>query len=350
MVSPVSLWKEASSTITIIRTCMPVLTRRIRVLATSKKRCTRCGITTTASITQPRTPTRALPALYSFNEFDTGDETTGFRLPSFGDGQNPLTSFDIYMVFNDKVFDNQTGLLRFDLFNTDGILGDKFLVNGKINPVLHVSPRRYRFRWLNTGPSRFYQMFLLGPNNSTKSFWQISTDGNLLERPVQVNSSRFSVAERVDVIVDFTNDAGKTFFIENRLEQEDGRGPSGDVVGAGQGDKILKIVVDGPQVPTTASTRRIFRRARISTASQTPTMRRASRALPVRAWQWPMAGATASLSAVATRPHGSELSGTAWRSGSSKTTRADGSIRSTCTSKSSKPFRSTVMHRRQARD
>src|SRR6185369_11783913 len=184
-----------------------------------------------------------------FNEFDTGDENTGFRLPSFGDGQNPLTSFDIYMVFNDKVFDAETGLLRFDLFNTDGILGDKFLVNGKINPVLHVSPRRYRFRWLNTGPSRFYQMFVLGPNNTTKSFWQISTDGNLLERPVQVNSSRFSVAERVDVIVDFTGQAGKTFYLENRLEQDDGRGPTGNVLGAGQGNKILKIVVDGPAVP-----------------------------------------------------------------------------------------------------
>jgi FtsP/CotA-like multicopper oxidase with cupredoxin domain len=184
-----------------------------------------------------------------FNEFDTGDENTGFRLPSFGDGQNPLTNFDIYMVFNDKVFDNETGLLKFDLFNTDGILGDKFLVNGKIQPVLHVSPRRYRFRWLNTGPSRFYQMFVLGPNNTTKSFWQISTDGNLMEKPVQVNSSRFSVAERVDVIVDFTNDAGKTFYLENRLEQDDGRGPDGDVEEAGQGDKILQIKVDGPPVP-----------------------------------------------------------------------------------------------------
>ncbi len=183
-----------------------------------------------------------------FNEFDTGDENTGFRLPSFGDGQNPLTSFDIYMVFNDKLFDEQTGLLAFDLFNTDGILGDKYLVNGKIQPVLHVSPRRYRFRWLNTGPSRFYQMFVLGPNNTTKSFWQISTDGNLLEKPVQVTSSRFAVAERVDVIVDFTGQAGKTFYLENRLEQEDGRGPTGNVFGAGQGTKILKIVVDGPAV------------------------------------------------------------------------------------------------------
>ncbi len=183
-----------------------------------------------------------------FNEFDTGNENTGFRLPSFGDGQNPLTSFDIYMVFNDKLFDETTGLLAFDLFNTDGILGDKFLVNGKIQPVLHVSPRRYRFRWLNTGPSRFYQMFVLGPNNTTKSFWQISTDGNLLEKPVQVTSSRFAVAERVDVIVDFTGQAGKTFYLENRLEQQDGRGPTGNVFGAGQGTKILKIVVDGPVV------------------------------------------------------------------------------------------------------
>jgi len=183
-----------------------------------------------------------------FNEFDTGNENTGFRLPSFGDGQNPLTSFDIYMVFNDKLFDEQTGLLAFDLFNTDGILGDKFLVNGKINPVLHVSPRRYRFRWLNTGPSRFYQMFVLGPNNTTKSFWQISTDGNLLEKPVQVTSARFAVAERVDVIVDFTGQVGKTFYLENRLEQDDGRGPTGNVFGAGQGTKILKIVVDGPAV------------------------------------------------------------------------------------------------------
>jgi FtsP/CotA-like multicopper oxidase with cupredoxin domain len=187
--------------------------------------------------------------LIQFNQFDTGDETTGFRLPSFGDGQNPLTSFDIYMVFNDKVFDPVTGLLAFDTFNLDGILGDKFLVNGKVQPVLHVSPRRYRFRWLNTGPSRFYQFFVTDPtNNGTKPFWQISTDGNFLRKPVQVTSSRVAVAERVDVIVDFTGLAGKTFYIENRLEQQDGRGPTGNVLAAGQGDKLLKIVVDGPTV------------------------------------------------------------------------------------------------------
>jgi FtsP/CotA-like multicopper oxidase with cupredoxin domain len=91
---------------------------------------------------------------------------------------------------------------------------------------------------------------LLDPtNNSSKPIWQISVDGNLLKKPVQVsNGCRISVAERVDVIVDFTGLQGKTVYVENRLEQDDGRGPTGDVFGPGQGDKILKIIVDGPIV------------------------------------------------------------------------------------------------------
>jgi hypothetical protein len=49
---------------------------------------------------------------------DTGDETTGLRLPS--------GAYDIPMVFADKVFDPTTGELFFDHFNIDGILGDKY--------------------------------------------------------------------------------------------------------------------------------------------------------------------------------------------------------------------------------
>jgi len=175
-------------------------------------------------------------------QFDGGDETMGFRLPSY-------PNFDINMVFNDAVYDLDTDQLAFDLFNLDGILGDKMLVNGKVQPVFHVSPRRYRFRWLNMGPSRFYQFSILDPtNNTTKQIWQLSTDGNLLARPVKVDGVRLSVAERTDVVVDFTGLAGKTFYIENRMEQTDGRGPTGNVLNAGQGTKILKIVVDQPAV------------------------------------------------------------------------------------------------------
>jgi FtsP/CotA-like multicopper oxidase with cupredoxin domain len=185
-----------------------------------------------------------------FNDHDTGDETTGFHLPSFGDGVGDNSNFDVPMLFSDLLFDSQTGIAAFDTFNFDGVLGDRFLVNGKIQPVMHVHPRRYRFRWLDAGPSRFYQMFLtdLTNLNAHNLFWQISTDGNLLPRPYQVESVRLGVAERADVIIDFSQYAGKTLYIENRLEQTDGRGPSGDVLNAGQGNQILKIVVDLPAV------------------------------------------------------------------------------------------------------
>jgi FtsP/CotA-like multicopper oxidase with cupredoxin domain len=185
-----------------------------------------------------------------FNDHDTGDETAGFHLPSFGDGASDDSNFDVPMLFSDLLFDSQTGLAAFDTFNFDGVLGDRFLVNGKIQPVMHVHPRRYRFRWLDAGPSRFYQMFLtdLTNLNAHNLFWQISTDGNLLPRPYQVESVRLGVAERADVIIDFSQYAGKTLYIENRLEQTDGRGPSGNVLSAGQGNQILKIVVDLPVV------------------------------------------------------------------------------------------------------
>ena len=155
-----------------------------------------------------------------FNQFDTGDEGTGFHLPSFPD-------FDIPLAFADKVYDPLSGLLAFDLFTLDGILGDKFLVNGAIQPFLQVKPRRYRFRLLNTGPSRFYEFFLTDLNspNAQNPFWVIANDGNLLPNPVQVKSVRIGVAERVDIIIDFSQYAGRTIYLENRLLQINGQGP-----------------------------------------------------------------------------------------------------------------------------
>src|SRR5260370_6108342 len=174
-----------------------------------------------------------------FNQFDTGNETTGFHLPTFPD-------FDIPMLFADRCFDPTTRQLTFDLFNLDGILGDKVLVSGVIQPVLHVHPRRYRFRWLSSGPSRFYQIYITDLNNlsANNQYWQISNDGNLLPSPVQVPAVEIGVAERVDVIIDFAPFAGKTIYLENRLEQNNGRGPTGNLLSAGQGNLSLQILVE----------------------------------------------------------------------------------------------------------
>jgi FtsP/CotA-like multicopper oxidase with cupredoxin domain len=166
---------------------------------------------------------KGLASLYTlFSDdinLDTDDETTGLRLPS--------GEYDIPMVFADKVFDPRTGQLFFDLFNLDGILGDKDTVNGVIQPYLEVKRRKYRFRFLVGGPSRVYEFFL----SNGQSFIQLSTDGNLLPRPLFRRSMRLQVAERVDVIVDFSKAAiGEKIHLQNRLEQTDGRAPTGKII------------------------------------------------------------------------------------------------------------------------
>ena len=198
-----------------------------------------------------------------FNQSDTGDESTGFHLPSY-------PQFDIPLAFADKIYDPTTGQLVFDLFNLDGILGDKFLVNGVIQPFLQVQPRRYRFRLLDTGPSRFYEFFLtqLNNTNATNPFWVIANDGNLLPNPVQVNSVRIGVAERVDIIIDFSKFAGQTIYLENRLNQINGMGPvppsgftsgqfectgpdshiQSDILPAGKGNLLLQFQVSSKPV------------------------------------------------------------------------------------------------------
>jgi FtsP/CotA-like multicopper oxidase with cupredoxin domain len=151
------------------------------------------------------------------------------------------------MIFADKLFDAR-GILIFDDFNFDGLLGNKFTVNGKIQPFFRVQRRRYRFRWLNGGPSRFYEFFLTDPNNPGRviPFTQISSDGNLLPNSITQQSLRLSVAQRADVIIDFSLfPAGTSLILENRLEQVNGRGPTDDILAAGQGDQLMRFdIVD----------------------------------------------------------------------------------------------------------
>ncbi len=179
-----------------------------------------------------------------FNHLDTGDETTGFRLPSF-------PQFDIPMFFHDRVFDAQTGQSFYDLFNLDGIIGDKFMVNGMVQPFFEVHPRRYRLRLHNPGPSRFCEFFLTDPNNpnARNFFWQISQDGNLLPKPIRVQSVRLSPAERADIIVDFAAFAGRSIYMENRLQQVNGRGPTNKILPANAGGKYMRFDVVLPAVP-----------------------------------------------------------------------------------------------------
>ena len=177
-----------------------------------------------------------------FNEYDTGDETTGFRLPSF-------PQFDIPMIFTDLAIDPTTGQAAFDIFDTTGHLGDKYLVNGKVQPFFDVSKRRYRLRLLDIGPSRFYQLFLTNPDNLAQSipYWRITNDGNLMPKPLQVTSVKLAVGERSDIIVDFNKltaaggaaQGATRLWLENRLVQTKGDGPESSLNSPGNPANVL---------------------------------------------------------------------------------------------------------------
>ena len=162
---------------------------------------------------------------------DTGDESTGLRLPS--------GEYDIPLLFADKVFD-QSGQMFFDAFNLEGIVGDQQTVNFKIKPFLEVKRRKYRFRLLDAGPSRFYEFSL----SNGAPLVRIANCGNLLPQAQVVPSIRLGVAERADIIIDFSQYApGTEIYLENRLEQLNGKGPTGNILPSSDSTKLLKFIV-----------------------------------------------------------------------------------------------------------
>jgi len=162
-----------------------------------------------------------------FDELDAADETKGLRLPYGDTSQGDAGQFDVPMVIQDKTFAADASLV-FDPFNHDGLLGDKFLVNGKIQPYLDVQGHRYRFRFLNGSNARFYELFLTNAAGKHFPWTVIATEGGLLDHAVSVDSLLISPALRFDVIVDFSLfPQGEKLYLENRLVQDEGRGPKG---------------------------------------------------------------------------------------------------------------------------
>src|SRR5215510_10936118 len=162
---------------------------------------------------------------------DRGNETlvdgVNLRLPSgklldFGN-----IDFDVNLIVSDAAFD-QAGQLFFDIFNTDGFLGDVPLVNMVYAPFFEVLPRKYRFRILNACMSRFWQLGLADLSGNTVPFQFIANDGNLVVNPIPNTAlaggtlDQQGTAERYDIVVDFSRfRIGDKIRLVNRLRMRD---------------------------------------------------------------------------------------------------------------------------------
>ena len=105
--------------------------------------------------------------------------------------------------------------------------GNTMVVNGRTWPSLQVEPRRYRFRFLNGCNSRFLILKIVTnpaatrPASPALPFWQIGSEGGFLPAPVQLDYLLMTLAERADVIVDFTGlPVGTELYLINEAPDE----------------------------------------------------------------------------------------------------------------------------------
>src|SRR5262245_51717929 len=161
---------------------------------------------------------------------DRGNEQlkdgVNLRLPSGYHLDYGNLDFDINLAVHDLALD-PSGQLFFDIFTTDGFLGDLLCVNMTYAPFMEVLPRKYRFRILNACMSRFIQL-ALSWNWTAVPFQFICNDGNLVVSPIDLlQLDEQGIAERYDIIVDFSKfRIGDRIYLVNLLKQTDGRKPN----------------------------------------------------------------------------------------------------------------------------
>jgi FtsP/CotA-like multicopper oxidase with cupredoxin domain len=173
-----------------------------------------------------------------YSSIDRGNEAindgVNLRLPSGTALDWGNRDYDVNLLIADKAWD-RSGQLWFNIFNTDGFLGDQLLVNWQYRPYLDVRARRYRLRILNGSVSRFVKLALVDQNGTAIPFHMVANDGNIMEHSVAFDGTfgtergilpEQSIAERYDIVVDFGQFApGTRLYLVNLLEHDDGKGP-----------------------------------------------------------------------------------------------------------------------------
>lgn len=126
------------------------------------------------------------------------------------DGSLPSGNYEIPIVIQDRSFNKDGSLLYRPAGQEvhEKFHGNTIVVNGNTWPYLNVEQRRYRFRILNASQSRELELEMArrSPDGiSFRPFWLIGADGGFLPAPEPVSQVVLGIAERADVIVDFTS-------------------------------------------------------------------------------------------------------------------------------------------------
>ncbi|EFQ34809.1 multicopper oxidase [Colletotrichum graminicola M1.001] len=95
------------------------------------------------------------------------------------------------------------------------LYGDVIHVNGQLRPYLRVEPRKYRFRLLDASISRTFFLYLEDIQHNRVRFDVISSDAGLLTGPQSVTELYISMAERYEIVLDFSFSKGQNITMHN---------------------------------------------------------------------------------------------------------------------------------------
>ncbi|KAI5786409.1 Cupredoxin [Peziza echinospora] len=126
----------------------------------------------------------------------------------------PQDEYDIPLVIVDRTYQNNAQLVS-PAGEDTSYYGDIIHVNGVPWPYFNVQPRKYRFRLLNASLSRSYKASVQTSSGSKLPLIVIATDAGYMEHPVSTNDIILGIAERYEIVIDFTNYAGQTLTMRN---------------------------------------------------------------------------------------------------------------------------------------
>ncbi len=126
-------------------------------------------------------------------------EESGLTLPrKYGVDDFPL-------VIQTKDFDSNYEIVVPS--NADDII----MVNATINPFLKVPAQVIRYRILNGSSQRIFNIGL----TNNQSFYQIASDGGLLNTPNETTRLMLAPGERAEILIDFAGMSGQTVYLRS---------------------------------------------------------------------------------------------------------------------------------------
>lgn len=148
----------------------------------------------------------------------------------------PTGKYDIPLALNSKQY-NSDGTLFNPKDEHMSMEGDVIHVNGQPWPYHTVEPRKYRLRWLDSSISRTFKLSFVDDAGKTIPFQVVGSDTGLLTKPVTSSDLEIAMAERWELIFDFSAYAGQNITVKN--EDQNPRGNNN----GGNSDKVMRFVV-----------------------------------------------------------------------------------------------------------